>query len=881
VIEDPQHQKQKVGATTRTAQLPATPSVGKGTRAPGDDKNPPLFSDPLPEWEAIGEAEGGTSTALPHTQKKSTQPRNWIDGFDYLLLEALEQGNVPVAEFENYMRQLGEDETKSLHRRLSTLPPPAGDKVAIAFYQRVPQADRKRIIDRLAGTVKAQSDARMWGELAPGEDTQAVSLISRVDAFEGVYLRAHPSDKKDGALLPFGTLVSVSQKTEKGWYYVTVIEEPYVEGETPPQRPIGAQGFIENYHVASQMPEPYARLHKVGSGELLKDIAAKYYKHNFTWGHDARVFVQAIYHANKGRDAVFRQKADLSVNHEALNTKSLDRALELWGEARVVSGQALWMPSAAFVHQLKQSGLIHQASITETMWDATVGALAEAWGFLKYAAGFVIGIIEGAWGALEDLLKGAVDLVKMLWTVVKGFLDNFSEIRALAKQISEAWKNRDQIIQQIATEFMDKWENPDDYARGNFQGEFLGYIMMTALITILTFGEGAVVVGAGRFGAFIKLVQFADKAGSVGTYVGKLKSKIKLPKNVVEKSRNALGKTTSLNAPDVPDGHVPHGHGEAPHPHGDVPHTPDGPKVEAPKVDTPHTHRGPQQNKGGPYVDPTSNHPDAGMAPHAYLDRLAKVPDPVSDFKKVGAVLKKGAKGVPIGRQLKDVHEGHALLARLAHGDATALDALGLKNVPKGYNTMGREWALVEGKNGFFLYAGNYADIELPVGVRIHAHNHPDPNVSAPLRDGQKATKDLPVAFEGKTYDELLADPAALKEAGLAPSVADIHAISDGGEHVIYTRFVNRGGKKLANPVADEVAERVAIHLSGTKVVRYNPRQKVYFYQVSVEIRDGAGNKLWGGEMYGQWFGQTRDGFVYFEKPPHLQRNPQAGWIEP
>lgn len=156
--------------------------------------------------------------------------------------------------------------------------------------------------------------------------------------------------------------------------------------------------------------------------------------------------MQAIYHANKDRDAVIRQKADLTVNQEALSTTSRERALELWGQARVVAGQALWMPRPAFVDRLKATGVINQASISKAAWDSTVGAMADAWDVVKYAAGFAIGLFEGAWGALGDLFNGGLDLVKMVWTVIKDIFNDFAELRALAKKISEAWKNRDAIL---------------------------------------------------------------------------------------------------------------------------------------------------------------------------------------------------------------------------------------------------------------------------------------------------------------------------------------------------------------------------------------------------------------------------------------------------
>ena len=302
-----------------------------------------------------------------------------------------------------------------------------------------------------------------------------------------------------------------------------------------------------------------------------------------------------------------------------------------------------------------------------------------------------------------------------------------------------------------------------------------------------------------------------------------------------------------------------------------------------PHVETPHVHRPPQQNQGAPYIDPTSEHPDAGMAPRAHLDRLAKIDPPEIDFKKLTKAINKGVKGMPVGRKLKSAAEGHDLLRRLSQGDVLALDDLGLKNVPKDFHAAGREWALVEGRNGFYIYAGRYADLEIPSGARIHAHNHPDPKASAPAGDRQP-TIDLPVSYEGKTFVELMdgADGSRnLLKSGLSPSIADIHAISDGGAHVIYTRYVHRGNGKIANPVAGELASPVEIHLAGAKVARYNPRLLRYYYQVSVELRDASGQRLWSGEMYGHWYARAQMGNVHHVRPNALNNPAPEGWVQP
>ena len=186
----------------------------------------------------------------------------------------------------------------------------------------------------------------------------------------------------------------------------------------------------------------------------------------------------------------------------------------------------------------------------------------------------------------------------------------------------------------------------------------------------------------------------------------------------------------------------------------------------------------------------------------------------------------------------------------------------------------------IRGRDGFYVYAGRYRDVGVPAGARVHAHNHPGTEPSAKLGDGQSRTSDLDAPYEGKRFEDLIADPSNTRAAGLAPSIHDVHAISDGASHIIYTRFVHRGGFRIANPVPGDTAPRVALHLAGTKVVRFNRSQKSYWYQVSVQVKDAKGTVLWSGEMYGRWDASFPGGPMHFKRPPDLDpdRRLPPGW---
>lgn len=446
----------------------------------------------------------------------------------------------------------------SLYVRLARDNPPRGDALAATFNRVFTGKLREQILDRLEEVGRQfKVPSGLPPGTAPGRETQPVRQLGRIDAPKGVYMREVPGgDTDDATLLPFDTLVSVEKKTietkkkAKSWFYVVAL------GDDHTKKDVSGTGFVEEYHVALKPPEPTAHLYLVKAGDMLKDIAAKFYKRKFEWGNDARVYVQAIYHANKERDVVFRQNLDLTVDRRALETDDLQEALVLWRQARVVKGQALWMPSDEFVQKLKAAGLIHQASITKTMWDATIGAIQALIDWAQFAAGFILGLLEGAWDALKDLFTGVLDLIKALWSVVKAIFGDWDDLKKLGAALKKLWVNRADVFNAIFEDFTKKWDNPDDFDRGLFQGNVLGYIMMTAFIMLVTMGAGAAMAGAGRLGKFISLIKVLDKAGDITTFARGMASAVRLPGKVVEEARGAIkgkiGKVTDIEPPKTP-----------------------------------------------------------------------------------------------------------------------------------------------------------------------------------------------------------------------------------------------------------------------------------------------------------------------------------------
>src|SRR5690606_8114661 len=114
-------------------------------------------------------------------------------------------------------------------------------------------------------------------------------------------------------------------------------------------------------HLAIDPPEPGAHLHWIeggGSGLGLRHIAAQHY--DIGWGHDERLYVEALWIANLGRRGVSRNPRKQPGT--AAKPGTLAHTLEVWNSVEVKPGHAIWIPSATFVEQLRSQGAISSGS---------------------------------------------------------------------------------------------------------------------------------------------------------------------------------------------------------------------------------------------------------------------------------------------------------------------------------------------------------------------------------------------------------------------------------------------------------------------------------------------------------------------------------------
>jgi hypothetical protein len=381
-----------------------------------------------------------------------------------------------------------------------------------------------------AARAGAAGSEGMWRQVI-GERSTAVGKLGRVRAPKGVRLRkTAAASAADLGVLPFDELVSIERRTEHGWCWVIAT------GALS-----GSAGFCEEQFLAMDPPEPSAHLYRVAPGDALGEIAQRAYGKNFHGGRDARLYVQALYEANKGHKGLYLTEVDLSRREKAERFEDDEHTLEIYKGAKVREGHAIWLPSEAFIEQLRASGTISDGTSAQAkLFHGLKNGASQAVDGARYSAAFVVGILEGAWSAIADLFQGAADMVeavaKIFYDVVTGNLGAIKDmLLGWVEKLKAAWGQRG----EMAADFMAKWESEDAWTRGNFQGEVLGWVMMTVLLIIATAGEAAAAMATGKWATVLRVLRAADALGDVTTYVGKA---ARLPGKAVSTLRRRFGK---------------------------------------------------------------------------------------------------------------------------------------------------------------------------------------------------------------------------------------------------------------------------------------------------------------------------------------------------
>jgi hypothetical protein len=358
----------------------------------------------------------------------------------------------------------------------------------------------------------------MWQQMFEGSSVP-VGKIAHVSAALGIVLKARPAPgaRPVTQILPFDSQVFVERTTPqpelaKRWAYVVALSGG------------SGAGFIEEKYLAIDPPEPEARLRRVKRGDTLGAIATSEYGAKYEGGNDQRLYVQALYEANKQRPGIKLHAVDLSRTETLLREEAEEETLKIYRGVQIDEGAVLWIPSDGFVQALKASGQITSGSTDlSKAWRFAKQAGAAVIEALKFTAGVFVGILEGAWQALVDVFKGAVEILKIAFEIFKAQITGQLPQLMLdtARKVKDFFEHLDvkAMARALGKYIIDRWESSGWYGRGEFIGQVVGYIAMNVLLLVATEGGsvGALLAEAAAGGseiarAVIVMVRVIDTA---------------------------------------------------------------------------------------------------------------------------------------------------------------------------------------------------------------------------------------------------------------------------------------------------------------------------------------------------------------------------------
>jgi hypothetical protein len=153
-------------------------------------------------------------------------------------------------------------------------------------------------------------------------------------------------------------------------------------------------------------------------------------------------------------------------------------------------------------------------------------------------------VLEGAFAAARDLVMGVVDLATMVYDLVKSLIGEglVGTAQSIGKKLVDLFDKAPDLLRQVGAWFVGKWTEKDDFARGEFHGEVIGYVVLQVLLAIVTAGESAALQATGRFATFIKVIRGLDAAGDILTVARGAARAVRLPFEAASRLRKSAGR---------------------------------------------------------------------------------------------------------------------------------------------------------------------------------------------------------------------------------------------------------------------------------------------------------------------------------------------------
>ena len=168
--------------------------------------------------------------------------------------------------------------------------------------------------------------------------TGGINKAGFIDNSDGANIRTGPAEAGGQTVrnqpLPPATQVFVSgtHPYSPAWWYVTA----YLEGTI-------VRGYVQDFRVTTDLPEPTAKLHQLVAGDTAEQLAVKEYGSAVRDGHDLRYYENVLLYVNRqqGRAGITGSYQDPGILGGGSNNVQL------------VAGHRIWLVSPAYAKALE------------------------------------------------------------------------------------------------------------------------------------------------------------------------------------------------------------------------------------------------------------------------------------------------------------------------------------------------------------------------------------------------------------------------------------------------------------------------------------------------------------------------------------------------
>jgi hypothetical protein len=260
---------------------------------------------------------GGTTASAPHTR---TAARSAPGPGKRTLVESLAPPPMPIQRKE--AAQAGE-------------PAPDVHATAIGTESTSRAGAPSAAVQRKAGAPSAGSSGGSPGITPP---TGGINKTGFIDNSDGANIRTGPAESGGRKIrdqpLPPATRVFVSgtHPDASAWWYVTA----YLDGTM-------VRGYVQDFRITTELPEPTAKLHQVIGGETAEQLASQEYGSAVRDGHDLRYYENVLLYVNQQQN-----RAGISGSYQ--DPGVLGRGSN---NVQFVAGHRIWLVSPAYAKALE------------------------------------------------------------------------------------------------------------------------------------------------------------------------------------------------------------------------------------------------------------------------------------------------------------------------------------------------------------------------------------------------------------------------------------------------------------------------------------------------------------------------------------------------